>query len=76
MAISGEQEKITTISGEQQKINGLIIWIIIRYTTQNRIFIQLLTIFAHPYLKYALSLHAFSNWAFMPQIHHLINCKI
>lgn len=29
MAISGEQEKITTISGEQQKINGLIIWIII-----------------------------------------------
>lgn len=30
MAISGEQEKITTISGEQEKINGLIIWIIIR----------------------------------------------
>lgn len=74
MAISGEQEKITTISGEQQKINGLIIWIIIRYTTQNRIFIQLLTIFAHPYLKHALSLHTFSNWAPTPQ-NTSFNCK-
>lgn len=44
------------------------------FTTQNRIFIQLLTIFAHPYLKYALSLHTFSNWAFMPQ-NTSFNCK-
>lgn len=44
------------------------------FTTQNRIFIQLLTIFAHPYLKYALSLHAFSNWAPTPQ-NTSFNCK-
>lgn len=69
-----KNRKLTTISGEQQKINGLIIWIIICYTAQNRIFIQLLTIFAHPYLKYALSLHAFSNWAPTPQ-NTSFNCK-
>ena len=44
------------------------------YTTQNRIFIQLLTIFAHPYLKYALSLHTFSDWVPTPQ-NTSFNCK-